>query len=66
MATPSRYAASTWRMAGNEEISRLKHISNRGVHGEIVDQKYLDFASEAYPKIIDALDDCKELIKKMT
>ena len=29
-------------------------------------KKYMDFASEAYPQIIDALDDCIELIKKMT
>lgn len=47
-------------------LIQVVRIANRGVHGEIVDQKYLDFASEAYPKIIDALDDCKELIKKMT
>lgn len=46
-------------------LIQVVRIANRGVHGEIVDQKYLDFASEAYPKIIDALDDCKELIKKM-
>lgn len=47
-------------------LIQVVRIANRGVHGEIVDQKYFDFASEAYPKIIDALDDCKELIKKMT
>lgn len=47
-------------------IIQMLRIANRGVHGEIIGQKYLDFASEAYPKIIDALDDCKELIKKMT
>ena len=47
-------------------LIQVVRIANRGVHGEIVDQKYLDFASEAYSKIIDALDDCKELIKKMT
>lgn len=47
-------------------LIQVVRIANRGVHGEIVDQKYLDFASEAYPKIIDALDDCKELIKRMT
>lgn len=47
-------------------LIQVVRIANRGIHGEIVDQKYLDFASEAYPKIIDALDDCKELIKKMT
>ena len=47
-------------------LIQVVRIANRGVHGEIVDQKYLDFASEAYPKIFDALDDCKELIKKMT
>ena len=47
-------------------LIQVVRIANRGVHGEIVDQKYLDFASEAYPKIVDALDDCKELIKKMT
>lgn len=40
-------------------LIQVVRIANRGVHGEIVDQKYLDFASEAYPKIIDALDDCK-------
>ena len=47
-------------------IIQMLRIANRGVHGETVGQKYMDFASEAYPKIIDALDDCKELIKKMT
>ena len=47
-------------------LIQVVRIANRGIHGEIVDQKYLDFASEAYPKVIDALDDCKELIKKMT
>lgn len=47
-------------------LIQVVRIANRGVHGEIVDQKYFDFASEAYPKIIDALDDCKKLIKKMT
>ena len=47
-------------------IIQMLRIANRGVHGETVGQKYMDFASEAYPKIIDALDNCKELIKKMT
>lgn len=47
-------------------LIQVVRIANRGVHGEIIGQKYLDFASEAYPKIIDALDDCIELIKKMT
>lgn len=47
-------------------LIQVVRIANRGVHGEIVDQKYLDFASEAYPQIIDAMDDCIELIKKMT
>lgn len=47
-------------------LIQVVRIANRGVHGEIINQKYLDFASEAYPQIIDALDDCIELIKKMT
>ena len=47
-------------------VIQMLRIANRGVHGEIIGQKYMDFASEAYPQIIDALDDCIELIKKMT
>lgn len=47
-------------------VIQMLRIANRGVHGEIIGQKYMDFASEAYPQIIDALDNCKELIKKMT
>lgn len=31
-------------------IIQMLRIANRGVHGEIIGQKYLDFASEAYPK----------------
>lgn len=49
-----------------EATKEMLRIANRGVHGEIIGQKYMDFASEAYPQIIDALDDCIELIKKMT
>jgi glycopeptide antibiotics resistance protein len=47
-------------------VIQMLRIANRGVHGEIIGQKYMDFASEAYPQIIDALDDCIELIKNMT
>lgn len=38
-------------------------IANRGVHGEIISQKYMEFASQAYPQIIDGLDNCKEWIR---
>lgn len=47
-----------------ELLIQVVRIANRGVHGEIVDKKYFDFASEAYPKIIDGLDECIEWIKK--
>lgn len=47
-------------------IIQMLRIANRGVHGEIIGQKYMDFASQAYPQIIDGLDNCKELIKRMT
>ena len=47
-------------------IIQMLRIANRGVHGEIISQKYMDFASQAYPQIIDGLDNCKDLIKKMT
>ena len=43
-------------------ISMLR-IANRGVHGEIISQKYMEFASQAYPQIIDGLDNCKEWIR---
>lgn len=47
-------------------IIQMLRIANRGVHGEIIGQKYMDFASQAYPQIIDGLDNCKEQIKRMT
>lgn len=47
-------------------IIQMLRIANRGVHGEIISQKYMEFASQAYPQIIDGLDNCKERIKKMT
>lgn len=47
-------------------IIQMLRIANRGVHGEIISQKYMDFASQAYPQIIDGLDNCKDLIKEMT
>ena len=47
-----------------ELLIQVVRIANRGVHGEIVNEKYFDFASEAYPKIIDGLDECIERIKK--
>lgn len=48
-----------------ELLIQVVRIANRGVHGEIVGEKYLNFASEAYPKIIDGLDECIERIKKV-
>mgnify|MGYP004485415413 CR=1 FL=1 len=47
-------------------IIQMLRIANRGVHGEIIGQKYMDFASQAYPQLIDGLDNCQELIKRMT
>ena len=45
------------------EACKVKRIANRGVHGEIISQKYMEFASQAYPQIIDGLDNCKEWIR---
>lgn len=44
-------------------IIQMLRIANRGVHGEIISQKYMEFASQAYPQIIDGLDNCKEWIR---
>lgn len=40
-------------------------VSNRAIHGEMVNQKYVDFATQAYPQIMDALQECKNRIKTM-
>lgn len=42
-----------------ELLIQVVRITNRGVHGEIVDQKYVDFASQAYPQIMKELKECK-------
>ena len=42
-----------------ELLIQVVKITNRGVHGEIVDQKYMDFASQAYPQIMKELNECK-------
>ncbi|MCU6775587.1 hypothetical protein OCV70_13290 [Blautia acetigignens] len=42
-----------------ELLIQVVKITNRGVHGEIVDQKYMDFASQAYPQIMKGLNECK-------
>ena len=46
-----------------ELLIQVVKITNRGVHGEIVNQKYMDFASQAYPQIMKELielqNECK-------
>lgn len=34
---------------------QVSRIASRGIHGELINDKYMDFAREAYPKIIDYL-----------
>ena len=46
-----------------ELLIQVVKITNRGVHGEIVNQKYMDFASQAYPQIMKELNELQNECK---
>lgn len=46
-----------------ELLIQVVRITNRGVHGEIVNQKYMDFASQAYPQIMKELNELQNECK---
>ena len=44
-------------------ISQVIKIANRGVHGEIVSTKYIDFVSETYPEIVRQLKEASSRLQ---
>jgi len=44
-----------------EVINQIIQIANRGVHGEIVSSKYIDFIKQALPEIQSTLDEANKL-----
>lgn len=45
-------------------LIQIVHIANRGVHGEIVDQRYIDFVNDVYPYVMRELNECLKQLRK--
>lgn len=44
-------------------ISQICKIANRGVHGEIVSDEYINFVQETTPKVLEILEDASSKLK---
>ena len=47
-------------------ISQVSKIANRGVHGEIVSNEYIEFVKESYPEIKRQLKEADNALTYMT
>lgn len=45
-----------------DTLIEIVRIANRAVHGEMLNQKYVEFVRKTYPGILDELQKCKNRI----